>query len=171
MIMWILFLLVAYIPVVLVHELGHLVAAAWRGARGFVIAYGADSDRRVALPLPLVPIHVHLGWGTWTVPVRVRSARQPRWRPWEQILCSAAGPLAALALFWLLGGSLRTGLPLFLQLSYPVYSVQTPLQFLALLSFVAPLVPMHYRSLGADSDGLKIVRAIGAMIRRDQFSP
>ncbi len=99
----------------------------------------------------------------------MRWEKQPRWRPWERLILSAAGPATPLALFWLLSGSLFEGILLFLQWRYPVNSVADAFQFQALMSFLVPLFPMRYRSLdGMSSDGLCIIFAIRDMLRPAQ---
>lgn len=109
--------------------MGHLVAAAWRGARGFAIHFGSPSSGRVVeLPLPLLPIRFHLGLGLWVTPPRITRATGTSWRPWERLLVT--------------------------------------LQFVALIGFVVPLIPMRYHSIALDSDGLCVLRSARSMLHR-----
>lgn len=105
-----------------------------------------------------------MGLGLWYTPPRYGCECDRDLTPLERLLRAAAGPAATLGLFWLSGASLTVGLKLFLTWRYPVDSIASVVQVVSLASFLIPLVPMRYRSVGLNSDGMVILRAVRSML-------
>lgn len=149
-----------YAAVILVHEMGHYTVARLSGATSGTIHFGGEPS------LFKIPVGCHLaisvGWRAWTVPfVRWYGIENDNTREFR---CILGGPAASLLLvlvllkpiihYWgKLLESVAQG-----QFIAP-HSILSCLSFWSLVLFVLPLVPVHYGSIGLDSDGLMLWHA------------
>ncbi len=148
-----LFLLLAYFPVVLVHELGH-VAAGWAtGARGAHIRFGDPrARRRTALGMGPLRIEWHWGLGLWSTGARFWFTHADP-APWKRLVRILGGPAASALLLLLL---LPDGAGEFVWWWRPGLTARQSVQFLALWLTVVGLVPFHHVD-GMPSDRLQII--------------
>lgn len=161
-----LYLLLMYVPAVLVHELGHYLAARLVGATEGLIRFGSPAEPVSRLRVGRLTLAVHWGMGLLReIPVCLAKG-WPSDRRWPRVFVSLAGPGLSLLLVVLLWESTvttwQTAIGNLLRGRWYMTPVHTWAEALALWSsllVVVPLVPRVYRS-GMASDGLSAWRAL-----------
>lgn len=157
-----LWLLLAFFAIALVHELGHVVAGWAVGARGASISYGNPSSRWQTV-LPLGPLRIQWNWGLglWLSAPRYGFEHWPSRTTFRHLLMVLGGPAASTLLLLLVWPDSTADLVWWLK---PGLTAQQVIQFQALWSALAPLVPLRYLS-GLRSDGLQIVSLASQLLR------
>ena len=161
--------IVAYLLVVLVHELGHGVVGWLYGWRRASVHFGVPSDWRRALSLTFlpIPIHFHLGLGLFYAPPSIWFADAERnLPPARDAMFAAGGPIATASLLAI--PAVRTEAIRIVQgitelrLSADTFTGAVAAWTLFLI--LVPLIPKRYRSVQCDSDGLRIMRFLPHLI-------
>lgn len=169
-----LYLLLMYVPAVLVHELGHYGAARLVGATEGLIRFGLPNEPASRIRFGRLTLAVHWGTGLLReIPVCLAKG-WPHGKRWPRLLVSLAGPGCSLVLMLLLwdatAATWQTVIGNLLRGRWYMTPVHTWGEALALWSSllaVVPLIPRVYRS-GMASDGLSAWRALAGADLRSQ---